>query len=174
MSARAAVIMEPPADALVHALKYGGWRGLGKLMGHRMVAATPPPLGNQVVVPIPTTPRRRRARGYNQARVLAETVAREMGIPLVDALHRPRGGTQVKLGPVERRKNVEGSFRVLPLARSRIQRSEVILIDDVLTTGATALSAALILGEFGAASVRLLTFARALPFGAEKRSALLG
>ena len=173
-SARAAVIMEPPADALVHALKYGGWRGLGELMGHRMVAATSPSPGNQVVVPIPTTPRRRRGRGYNQARVLAETVARGLGAPLVDALHRPRGGTQVKLGPLERRKNVESSFHVLPSARSRIQRSEVILIDDVLTTGATAVSAARILGEYGAGSVRLLTFARALPFGAEKLRAPLG
>ncbi|MCK5557631.1 MAG: ComF family protein [Candidatus Hydrogenedentes bacterium] len=121
------------------------------------------------MVPVPTTSRRRRMRGYNQARVLAEVVARELGVVFVEALDRPRGGTQVRLGPRERRSNVQGSFRVIPSSCSRFRGSEVILIDDVMTTGATALSAALALGEKGARSVRLLTFARALPFGAEGR-----
>jgi ComF family protein len=121
-----------------------------------------------VVVPVPTTPRRRRFRAYNQARVLAETVARELGAPLVDALERAKGATQVKLGPRARTENVRGSFRLRPLGRSQIQGSDVILIDDVLTTGATALSAALALEEGGASTVRLLSFARALPFGTER------
>ena len=166
-SARAAVVMEPPTDALVHALKYGGWRSLGEMMGRRMVAVSSPPGGNSVVVPIPTTSRRRRMRGYNQARVLAEVVARELGIATLEALDRPRGGSQVRLGPRERRSNVQGSFNVIPSLCSQIQGLEVILIDDVLTTGATALSAASALGEKGAKSVHLLTFARALPFGFE-------
>jgi ComF family protein len=167
--ARAAVVMEPPADALVHALKYGGWRSLGEMMGRRMATVCPPVGGDPVVVPLPTTSRRRRMRGYNQARVLAEVVARELGVALVEALDRPSGGTQVRSGPRERRSNVHGSFRVVPSSRSRFRGLEVILIDDVLTTGATALSAASALGEKGAKSVRLLTFARALPFGAEGR-----
>ena len=159
--------MEPPADAIVHALKYGGWRSIGEMMGRRMVAVCSPPEGDAVVVPIPTTSRRRRVRGYNQARVLAEVVARELGVAMVEALDRPSGGTQVRLGPRERRSNVQGSFRVIPSSCSRIRGPGVILIDDVLTTGATALSAASALGEKGAKSVHLLTFARALPFGVE-------
>ena len=163
--------MEPPADRLVHSLKYGGWQSLGEMMGRRMVSAFPSPKGDAVVVPIPTTSRRRRMRGYNQARVLAEVVARELGVSMVEALDRPAGRTQVKLGPRERRSNVQGSFRAVPSSCSRIRGPEVILIDDVLTTGATAVSAALALAEKGAGSVRLLTFARALPMGAETRRA---
>jgi len=104
-------------------------------------------------------------RGYNQARVLAEVVAREVGIPLVGALDRPGGRTQVRLGLRERKSNVMGSFRVLPSFRSRISGSGVILVDDVLTTGATACSAALALAQERVDFVALVTFARALPFG---------
>lgn len=174
VSARAAVIMEPPADALVHALKYDGWRSLGDLMGRRMVDVCPPPAGESLVIPIPTTPRRRRMRGYNQAQVLAEVVASRLGVPMIGALHRPKGGTQVRSGPRERRSNVQGSFRVIPSLCSRIRGTEVILIDDVLTTGSTVLSAASALEEEGAASVRVATFARALPFGVEGTRTLAG
>lgn len=174
VSARAAVVMEPPADALVHALKYGGWRTLGEMMGSRMAAVPGPVGGDAVAVPVPTTERRRRDRGYNQAQVLAAVVARLRGMPLVEALERPGGRTQVRLGPEERRANVMGSFRLLPAVGSRIRGREVILIDDVLTTGATAISAAGTLSQGGAGSVHLLTFARALPFGAEERRRILG
>jgi len=146
---------------------------MGEMMGRRMVAVCSPPKRDFVVVPIPTTSRRRRMRGYNQARVLAEVVARELGVARVEALDSPSGGTQGRLGPRERRSNVRGSFRVTPSSFSRIRASGVILIDDVLTTGATALSAASALEEKGAKSVHLLTFARALPFGPEGRRAPL-
>ena len=163
-SARAAVVLEPPADALVHALKYDGWRALASLMGRKMARVCPRDLANPLIVPVPTTPGRRRTRGYNQARVLADTVAEELGGTVSEVLSRPKGRTQVRLGPSERRINVEGSFVVVPSSGSRIRGREVILIDDVLTTGATALSVTAILAEEGASSVHLLTFARALPF----------
>ena len=127
-----------------------------------------------ILAPIPTTPGRKKKRGYNQARVLAEVVAREWTAPLVDVLERPAGGTQVRSGPAERKLNVQGSFRVTPLSRSQIQGREVILIDDVLTTGATASSAASELGRHGAGSVRLVAFARALPLGFEARQSRAG
>jgi ComF family protein len=167
-SAKAAYVMEPPADILVHALKYGGWRSLGELMGRRMAEVNPRLPTNDWIVPVPTTLRRQRVRGYNQAQVLGEVVAKALGVPLLGALERPKGGTQVRLGPWERRSNVKGAFKVLSGCGSRIRGSEVILIDDVMTTGATAVSAALALAEEGAKSVRLLTFARALPFGGER------
>jgi ComF family protein len=156
--------METPADALVHSLKYDGWRSLAELMGRRMAAVCPPEPSDPLAIPVPTTPERRRIRGYNQASVLAEVVSKELGIPLVEGLSRAKGGTQVKAGPRERRKKVEGVFKVVFPARSRIRGRDVILIDDVLTTGATASSAASALCENGACSVHLLTFARALPF----------
>lgn len=127
-----------------------------------------------IIAPIPTSPGRQKKRGYNQARVLAEVVAREWMVPLVDVLERPAGGTQVRSGPAERKLNVQGSFRVTPLSRSQIQGREVILIDDVLTTGATASSAASELGRCGVGAVRLVAFARALPLGFEVRRSRTG
>jgi ComF family protein len=173
-SARAVVILEPPADALVHALKYGGWRSLGEFLGRRMAKLCRPVGRGCVVVPIPTTPRRRRIRGYNQAEILARVVAGITGAPLVEALERPGGRTQVRLGPRERDANVRGSFRLTVPKSSRINGREVILIDDVLTTGATARSAAGVLAEGGASKVRLVTFARALPFSAGGHRRSLG
>ncbi len=108
--ARAAMVMEAPADALVHALKYGGWRSLGEVMGGYMAKLLPPMAGVPLVVPVPTTPHRKRMRGYNQARVLAEVVAGEIGACVEDALERPRGGTQVRMGPRERRCPRVGRF----------------------------------------------------------------
>ena len=177
MTASSAVVMEAPADALIHALKYEGWWELAHLMGRRMASLLPgrgEPGGDggggagegaqPLVVPVPTTRRRERVRGYNQARLLAREVAEAAGLPLVDALERPGGRTQVRLGPQARRANVRGTFHPAPTLGSRIEGRKVILVDDVLTTGATALSAAETLSGAGASEVHLITFARALPF----------
>jgi ComF family protein len=170
VAAASATVLASPSDELVHALKYGGWPGLAADLGARMARLLPSlaPRGEEaLVVPVPTTPGRLRVRGYNQARLLAEEVAHRSGMTLVDALERRDGGrSQVALHPDERRANVEGAFSVRPEARSLIRNASLILVDDVLTTGATASAAARSLGEGGAAAIRLLTFARALP-GAE-------
>jgi ComF family protein len=158
------VVLEDPAERLVHALKYEGWLFLADFLGRRVAALSPSWDERPLVVPVPTTPSRRRARGYNQAKVLAVVVARELGFSLVDGLERQEGRTQVRLAPRSRAENVRGAFRPLRPFRSRMRGREVILIDDVLTTGATAASAALALGEGGASGVHLFTFARALPF----------
>jgi predicted amidophosphoribosyltransferase len=164
--------MEDPASRLVHGLKYGGWRPLAELMAERM-ARVPIPAGpGALLTPVPTTPGRRRMRGYNQAAVLAVAVARLRRGACLEVLERPRGGSQVKLGPRARESNVSGGFRVRAGSGSRITGREVILIDDVLTTGATARSAAETLSRAGAGPVHLLTFARALPFaGGDPREA---
>lgn len=166
-AARSAFLLRPPADALVHALKYGGWPALADPMGRRMAAVELPVLPNShtLAVPVPTTRARRRRRGYNQAELLARIVATERGIPWVDALERTgRSVTQVALHPTQRRANVENVFSCRPEGAERIGDGRVLLIDDVLTTGATAGAAAGVLIEAGARAVTLLTFARALPF----------
>ncbi len=157
--------MEDPASALVHSLKYGGWRPLAALMAERMALLAIPAGPDALLLPVPTTPGRRRLRGYNQAALLAHEVARRRRCPCLEALERPSGGSQVRLAPLARESNVRGTFRVRPGLGSRIVGREVILIDDVLTTGATARSAAETLTEAGVERVHLLTFARALPFG---------
>jgi ComF family protein len=148
-------------------LKYGGWNGLAKLMGERMAeSAIPRELVSEpyLIIPISTTRRRARTRGYNQARLLAEAMADRVGVPFVDALERSHGRpTQVGLHPAERRANVKLAFAVRADARATLMGARVLLVDDVLTTGSTAMEAARPLVQAGATQVFLSTFARALP-----------
>lgn len=190
--ARYAHLLDGPAMDLVHGLKYEGWRELADIMGRAMARTARAELDGTssveadrpvLVVPVPTTDRRMRDRGYNQARLLAEVVASELGRPLAEALHRGRApSSQTTLSPRERRENVRGAFRIAscregpaagpeerpadpedrPADSRKPTGRDILLVDDVLTTGATAGEAARTLAAAGAASVQLLTFARAL------------
>lgn len=165
--ARHAVVLAPPADALVHALKYEGWKELAPEMGRAMARALAPLRSGEddvFLVPVPTTMQRRRSRGYNQARLLAEVLGRELSLPVVDALRRTRGGaTQVALHPSQRLTNVRGAFATRDGLSARLKGAHVVLVDDVLTTGATAGAAASALAREGVCRVTLVTYARALP-----------
>lgn len=170
---RSAVVLEPPADQLVHGLKYEGWRELAPFLGERMARFLdwrPDP--GAVVVPVPTTRRRERMRGYNQADLLAAEMAKRWGLPRVDALLRRRGeSTQVSLQPSERRSNVTGVFSARRREVPRLRGRAVVLVDDVLTTGATLGAVACSLQSMGIGPVSAVTFARALPYretGAER------
>jgi ComF family protein len=164
---RYAFVLRPPADRLVHALKYEGWAELAYEMGRSMARIWQPEgaMGDpSLVVPVPTTPARVRKRGYNQAELLAECFAEARGLTLVKALERAgRGGTQVALHPSERRANVRGVFAARSAQLARLRGARVILIDDVLTTGSTAAAAASELRRAGAKRVVLVAYARALP-----------
>ena len=157
-----AVLEPPPAATLVHALKYGGWRALARPMGARIARLCS--LAGRVVVPVPTTRARAERRGYNQAALLAAAYARALGSPLLEALAQTRDGpSQVALPPDQRRSNVDGVFVVRSAAAVELAGREVALVDDVLTTGATAGAAAHALERAGAAGVIVVTFVRALP-----------
>ncbi len=164
VSARTAVVLDSAAASLVHAFKYGGWRELADFLAARMGPHLPDDLQDPVLVPVPTTPWRLWNRGYNQAAVLAEALSSRTSIPVSTALRRPGGRTQVHLGPRARESNVFGAFQVREDSRSLIRGREVILIDDVLTTGATALAATSALVSQDVGSVRLLAFSRSLPY----------
>ena len=162
--ARSACRLEPPADRLVHQLKYRGWPRLaGPMAGFMARVPLPAALaGARYVVPVPTTRRRLRERGYNQARLLAREFARLTGRTVLDALVRERGNsTQTTLQPLARRANVATAFRPAPQS-ARLRNARVVLVDDVLTTGATASACALALRRAGSRCTGLLTFARAL------------
>ncbi len=152
----------------MHALKYEGWGELAGEMGRsmaRLQLPTAAAAAGSVVVPVPTTAKRVSERGYNQAELLGRSFSDALGRPLVYALQRHRGGaTQVALHPSERRANVKGVF-IPTLGFDRYLKGvHAILVDDVLTTGATASEAASVLHEMGSSGVTLVTFARALPF----------
>lgn len=171
-AARYAYVLGPPAADLVHALKYEGWRELSDLMGAAMAAVVEgcvPSGARAIVVPVPTTPRRLKERGYNQARLLAERVASLLDLPLQPVLARAAASrSQTSLTPSERRENVRGAFGPTATGFRGVKGSHVLLVDDVLTTGATAAEAARTLDRAGAATVTIVAFARALPSRARK------
>jgi predicted amidophosphoribosyltransferase len=161
-------VLRPPADDLVHALKYEGWPELASTMGEAVQRLVTPDLGRPgtVVVPVPTTAERLRSRGYNQAELLARVVAERHRLPLRRALCRPDArGSQTALTPAERQANVRGAFASAPDFVGSIRGAPVLLVDDVLTTGATASEAAAVLAGMGARGVTLPAFARPLPRG---------
>ncbi len=114
----------------------------------------------EVIVPVPSHWRRRLWRGFDQAAVLARELARHTGIPTAQALRRTRHtDPQAGLTRRQRRLNIRGCFQTI--APDKIQGRRVLLIDDVLTTGATANAAAEALKAAGAAHVGVFTLARA-------------
>jgi ComF family protein len=133
----AAWVYEERAAAVVHALKYQGRSTLAGALGEAIAAGLPPGLRPDLVVEVPLHPARRRERGYNQAAVLADAVARRVDSPrLEDALVRIRATReQARLGPRARRANLAGAFRVRdPKA---LAGRTLVIVDDVITTGCT-------------------------------------
>lgn len=165
-SARAALAYGGPARTVLLALKHGDRQHLAAIMARHMLRAAGPLLGPAgLLVPVPLHWQRLWRRGFNQAALLARALARTTGTPLaVDALRRVRPTpTSQGLGRAARAARVRGVFRVAN--PGRIRGARIILVDDVLTTGATAEACARILTRAGAAEVHVLTFARVLRNG---------
>lgn len=161
--ARAAVRYDEVAKTLVHALKYHDRTDLAPSMGRWMARAGRELLEDaDVLVPVPLHWRRGWSRRYNQAGALARAIARQSGVPVArDALRRIRPTLhQIGLSRAERASNVQGAFKVPPERRAEIHGCRVILIDDVLTSGATVDACARTLLRAKAARVDVLVFAR--------------
>ena len=141
---------------LIHLYKYGKVRTLARPLSGLLAQALPRDEAFDAAVPVPLYWRRRLQRGFNQAELLARGLSRRTGIPVVKALGRVRPTpTQAGLSNSARRQNVVKAFRARSVTGQRI-----LLIDDVMTTGATAASCALALKQAGARRVALLTVAR--------------
>jgi ComF family protein len=161
--ARAAVRYDETARTMVQAFKYGDRLDLAPAMGRWMATAGRELLGEaDALVPVPLHWRRLWSRRFNQAATLAQTVSRTSGVPVAhDLLKRVRATRQqVGLTQSERTRNVQGAFRVPREARPQVLGKRLLLVDDVLTSGATLDTCARILLRAGAANVDVLVFAR--------------
>ncbi|HXK54002.1 MAG TPA: ComF family protein [Hyphomicrobiales bacterium] len=160
--ARAAVLYDDVARQLVHGLKYRDRHDLTALMARMMVRAGSELLGEATLVaPVPLHRRRLWTRRFNQSALLAKEISRLSGVPLVpDLLSRIKATRQqVGLSAEQRRRNVAGAFRLDDDWRARISGQRVVLVDDVLTTGATVEGCARVLLRSGAGRVDVLLFA---------------
>ena len=163
--ARCAFLMHPPADRIVHQIKYRGWKALARPMAESVVSAIRSSglnTSDSIVVPVPTTSSRERERGYNQAELLAREVANQLRCSCELLLHRTGSkGTQTTLQPAARGANVAGAFGLRENAGEVIRGANIIIVDDVLTTGATILECTRTLVDAGARTIAVLTYARA-------------
>lgn len=157
---RAPLLYTEPASTIIHRFKYEGFFALAGPLSHLMADQWPSwSTTPDLVLPIPLHRKRERHRGYNQSALLARPLASARGLEYrEDVLQRVRHTPpQVGLGPVERAENVRDAFA---LREDGIRGRNILLIDDVLTTGATMKSAAAVLLAGGAASVSAYCLAR--------------
>jgi ComF family protein len=155
---------------IVHALKYAGWRDVSAAMADRIARLQWPAdvvEERTALVPVPLATTRERERGYNQSELIASALARRWLIPVwsgvIERTRKTR--TQTELTPGERLGNVAGAFRVRNSARATLRGAHVVLVDDVVTTGATLGACASALFEAGSRIISYVTFGRAAAAG---------
>jgi ComF family protein len=161
--ARAAVRYDDVARTLVHALKYQDRTDLAPTLGRWMARAGAQLLdGADMLIPVPLHWKRAWRRRYNQSGALALVIERQSGVRLrTDVLQRLRATQQqVGLSRAQRASNVQGAFGVSEAAKADLRGRRVVLIDDVLTSGATLDACARALLRAKAAEVDVLVFAR--------------
>ncbi|HXE31759.1 MAG TPA: phosphoribosyltransferase family protein [Terriglobales bacterium] len=149
------------ARALIHLLKYEGMKPVAGYWAERLAIEVKDEVAAaDVVAPVPLSRRRQRERGFNQSAEIGRRLAHRLGCGYAEhALERQRDtAVQAGLDAAARERNLARAFGP---GRDRVAGRRVWLVDDVLTTGATARAAASALREAGAAGVRLLTAARA-------------
>lgn len=151
---RAWMLFVPPSDKLIHHLKYRNKTRLARLLGRAMAAliqADHKHKNADTIMPVPLYWWKQLRRGYNQAALLTRIISQETGIAKQNKLKRVKNTrSQTRLNEQERQKNVSDAFAV---TADDIKDKKVILVDDVLTTGATINECARVLKEHGAAEV---------------------
>ena len=143
-------IYDPRAELVVHALKFGGRQVIARELGPVLARAAGHLASADLVSEIPLHRARQRERGYNQAALLAEALSRTLGVPrLPGLLERSRATlAQARLGGLARRDNLRGAFQLTRPEWVRGRR--IIVVDDVITSGATLEAAMTAFQEVGA------------------------
>ncbi len=152
------------AKSLVSRLKYADKTHLAPFLGQLMAMHGRPVLTDaELLVPVPLHWRRMMTRRYNQSLLLAREVSKATAIPVCHALKRTRHTQpQAALSRGERLDNVRGAFAPASRGKEVVSGKTVVLIDDVMTTGATIAACCKTLSQAGAKEVRVLTLARRL------------
>lgn len=161
----ALAVYDDPLRPVVHRMKYGGGWRLARPLGFMAAVKLAPFLGDlrPCVAYVPMHPRRKRARGYDHAELLARAVSEALGLPRAGLLERIRHShSQVSLDLPRRKENVRGAFRAVKGIRSP---REVVLVDDVMTTGYTLSECAGALRKAGVEKVFACVLARDLTGG---------
>ena len=160
----AATLYNPTSRDLVLAFKHGRRVALGALLGRLIAARVGDLAGEWLVVPVPLHRWRLWKRGFNQSALLARTIAAAPGRTLaVDALVRTRATPSLGgLGRTDRAKALRSSIVVSPHWKARLKDTQVLLVDDVMTSGATSDACVRALRRAGATKVRIACFARVL------------
>lgn len=159
-------VFHDPLKHLIHQMKYHRRWPIAEMLGKRLIAQEPVKAllsETDVLVPVPLHPFRQISRGYNQAEVIAQTLHRECRLPIAKPLVRVRRTPMQTTMPsqVQRMENMKDAF--LLVNPKHVRDKHVVLIDDVMTTGATLQSAARVLVEAKPASVCALVIAVADP-----------
>ncbi len=143
-------------------MKFSGARGAAKVMAAHLSPMIGAEAGNMIIVPVPTAASRVRGRGYDQAKLLARELSRQTRLSYVECLVRSGHSRQVGTSRQQRLRQMHGVFRVRDAGKSySLHKRYVLLIDDVMTTGATLEAAAKALKAHGAGRVSATVFARA-------------
>lgn len=147
------------AKELVSGLKFSGTRTAARVMAACMLPLMPDNGGRPVIVPVPTATSRVRGRGYDQAKLLARELSRQARLPYLDCLARDGHTRQVGTSRRQRQLQLQGAFRVKRPGKTR--GADIVLIDDVSTTGATLRSAAAALSAEDTGRISAIVFAQA-------------
>ena len=147
---------------ILHMLKYGGYKELGEVMGRYMSAELSSGEffdGVDMIIPVPLHRKKQKLRGYNQSEWIARGIASVTGIPLCAEcmIREKHTETQTRKSTFERWENVEGIFRLCDTVH--FEGKHVLLVDDVLTTGATTVAFASAFAGVSGIRISVLTLA---------------
>lgn len=153
-----AFLYEEPLQTLIHNFKYHNALFLQKFLTDLLSEAVPPNITNSVIIPVPLSKQRLKQRGYNQAALIAKCLAKQIKVPYSDkylqkTIHTPN---QVELSKNQRKKNLINAF-----VCKKIKHKNVVLVDDIVTTGSTVNEISKILYMQGAENVDVYCIARA-------------
>lgn len=150
-----------PLKAIIHQYKYHGLKRLGETLAEKLMDRFQDNLakyGSDLIIPVPLRSYREKSRGFNQAAVLADIIGKRLNRPSApEALIKiRRTADQARLDLKQRLENIKGSFKV---SNVNLANKKVIIVDDVITTGATVAEAARVIIEAGAKPVAVCTIA---------------